>query len=229
MIELTRDFLRSVMMDKRLTPQAYRTLLFKEKAAEIVTLIQKDPIAGQAYVERLLQDAYTDPVTNVWNRKIFDEAIKDLMKGEKFEGAILIIDINKFKDINDNCGHQVGDYVLGAVANELQKKTRPTDLIARIGGDEFAILMRDISLQEAIARRDDVERKVNSVKHDIVDVGVLPIRVSIGVGAFNSEIPPSEAYVLADEDMYRRKKQSRILSSENQSTKGQVVELHLKR
>jgi PAS domain S-box-containing protein len=92
-----------------------------------------------------LQDlADSDPLTNLWNRRRFEEELeRQIGRRRRYgdETALLMVDLNRFKPVNDTFGHAVGDELLKAVASALRKRIRATDSIARLGGDEFVVML----------------------------------------------------------------------------------------
>lgn len=110
--------------------------------------------------ERVLRDemersrlaAHTDPLTGLCNRRGFDEARRSCLAADRSADthALLLIDLDHFKPINDSAGHDAGDALLQRVARLLSEAVRPNDVVARLGGDEFAILLRDASRRVAM-------------------------------------------------------------------------------
>lgn len=102
--------------------------------------------------EDLFERASNDPLTGLANRRVFDDRIDCMMDGArryKHPLTMILMDLDKFKDINDNLGHQVGDEVLVSVANVLSNAVRSTDLLVRIGGDEFVLVLDNTDLESA--------------------------------------------------------------------------------
>src|SRR5690606_15701048 len=104
--------------------------------------------------DRILADALRDPLTGVLNRRGFEAEAKARL-AESTIGAVLYLDLDQFKAINDRFGHQVGDALLKAFGHRLEFCLRPEDVLARLGGDEFAIVLPDVSVDAAthVARR----------------------------------------------------------------------------
>lgn len=107
----------------------------------------------QSDLERVRQEALTDSLTNLANRKAFDAEIKqiaDTAQDPEKTFSLILMDIDHFKNFNDNYGHQVGDQVLRLVAKTLKDGVKGRDLPARYGGEEFAIILPDTPLQAAV-------------------------------------------------------------------------------
>jgi len=106
--------------------------------------------------EKLLYDAFFDNLTGLPNRALFmdrlNSAIERTRRREGYQYAVLFLDLDQFKNINDSLGHPVGDQLLIAVANMLKANIRATDTVARLGGDEFVILLEDIHDESAAVR-----------------------------------------------------------------------------
>ena len=122
-------------------------------------------------------------------------------------GALLIVDLNDFKAINDRYGHVCGDRVLRAFAERLDDRVRETDTVARLGGDEFAVLLGEpmtISAAEVVA---DNVRKALESPLEIPEVGELQVSASIGAARFGPGIGPLQAIAEADRAMYAEKRQ----------------------
>jgi diguanylate cyclase (GGDEF)-like protein len=93
--------------------------------------------------EQLEHQAFHDPLTNLANRSLFTNQVKDALADGSKQIGILFIDVDDFKTVNDGLGHAAGDKLLVSVASRLQKCVRPSDVVARLGGDEFAVMLED--------------------------------------------------------------------------------------
>lgn len=157
-----------------------------------------------ALVVEMVQLAERDPLTGVGNRRAFDRAMAALQAGGE-PGALILIDLDNFKQVNDHLGHQRGDEVLRAVARGLRHSVRDSDLVARLGGDEFAVVLR-----RADARR--AESVAAGLRATVRDACAhLPLKVaidaSVGVAPIGSAADdPAELVARADASMYRTKR-----------------------
>lgn len=162
--------------------------------------------------DRLRHMALHDPLTGLANRHLFDSSLqRALYHCERYEQsiALMFIDMNDFKQLNDQFGHESGDAVLKAVAQRLLSVTRESDTVGRLGGDEFALVVHNVACAE------DAERIAANV-YDAVSApltwhsGQLPVAASIGVSLAPSQARESgPLQMLADRAMYRAKQAQR--------------------
>jgi diguanylate cyclase (GGDEF)-like protein len=154
--------------------------------------------------------ASTDPLTGLPNRRYFDE-FSALLAGRRRSGdalAVLMIDIDKFKGLNDTYGHPVGDEVLKSVAGAITAAVRDHDVPARIGGEEFAVLLRNPGPAGAQEIGERVRRAVREL--DLGDMGVPGVSVSVGVANAVGPDEPIHALVdRADRALLRAKRAGR--------------------
>ena len=155
---------------------------------------------------RLHHQAYHDPLTDLPNRALFIERVRRALEAGDGELAVLFLDVDDFKTVNDSLGHAVGDELLVAVAQRLRRCVRPADDIARLGGDEFAVRLHD---------PEDAERAAATVAGRILEAFALPVPVAgellsvhLSVGVASSRHSVSDADELirnADVAMYQAK------------------------
>jgi diguanylate cyclase (GGDEF)-like protein len=151
--------------------------------------------AAQSDLRRLVD---RDPLTGLANRRALPEVLRTVQP----EGAVLIFfDLNDFKKINDEHGHQAGDACLRRFAEALMQCFRPSDAVVRYGGDEFLVVARGVTETAAYERADSVRTRVANVGG-----GVLPIRFSVGISRLEAGGNPEDAVREADEAMYRAKR-----------------------
>ena len=177
---------------------------------------------------QLSQDACEDPDTKLMNKKTFlkevNEAIEDLQrrateeekKGKSFDEAvngsgyyIAFVDMNGLKPINDDYGHAAGDQAILEIAERLQNQIRPTDKAARIGGDEFAVLMRIEPSDDIESAKERFENAMNDMRTNIEGVDM---RLSASVGFLHVNVSQSAEDQLnaADQKMYAHKKRNHL-------------------
>jgi diguanylate cyclase (GGDEF)-like protein/PAS domain S-box-containing protein len=168
---------------------------------------------GERRVERqqLLHDAQHDPVTHVANRRLFLERLDTVMNDARPDEvvALLFVDVDHFKQINDEFGHAVGDQVLVAVANTLSGLFRAHDLVARFGGDEFTVLLHDVSHAERAA---EIADRVTNELSRVWSIDGYDVSLSVSVGLSVSRARSTTATQLlqqADQAMYRAKRNGR--------------------
>lgn len=153
-----------------------------------------------AYME---QQALTDELTGLPNRRAFDSQLARLGEamGRGSQFAMLMIDLDHFKQINDSHGHAAGDHVLQEIARTLQSRIRVSDFAARIGGEEFAVLLPRASQADATIVADALRSGIEE-RHIVWNGSPIPVTVSIGVADSKSVASVLEA---ADAALYRAK------------------------
>jgi diguanylate cyclase len=154
--------------------------------------------------------ATTDALTGLPNRRYFDEYVGLLSRRRRAEDrvGVLMIDIDRFKKLNDTFGHAVGDHVLRDVAQAIAGAVREDDVPARYGGEEFAVLLRNPSPEIAVEVGERVRRAVHAL--DLRKLGVPGVSVSVGVSvATKPDHPLQELIDDADRALYRAKRAGR--------------------
>ena len=154
--------------------------------------------------------ASTDALTGLPNRRYFDEYLGLLAKRRRAEDrvGVLMVDIDRFKTLNDTFGHAVGDHVLREVARAIAEAVREDDVPARFGGEEFAVLLRNPSPEIAVEVGERVRRAVASL--DLRRLGVPGVSVSVGVAVAESPDVALDVVVdEADQALYRAKREGR--------------------
>ncbi|GAC14647.1 sensor domain-containing protein [Aliiglaciecola lipolytica] len=158
--------------------------------------------------ENLAQLAYRDSLTGLANRflfsQLFDHEISQSQRQKK-RFAVLFVDLDKFKQVNDNMGHDAGDAMLCAIAERLQKSLRKSDLVARMGGDEFAVIMSNIKDSETVAKV--TEKLIREIKKPVKSgANVMEVGCSIGISIYPDNAQTAEELLQhADAAMYRAK------------------------
>jgi diguanylate cyclase (GGDEF)-like protein len=159
--------------------------------------------------EQTQEDSLTDPLTGLPNRRsMFVHLSRELSRAERIntEVAIIVMDIDGFKAINDTCGHNVGDHTLREVANALQGALRPYDLCVRYAGDEFIVVLTDCSRETAEAKRRELQDKIAEIQLEVRAGKRLRLGVSAGAAVFPHDGAAYEELLAhADHLMYRDK------------------------
>ncbi|HVJ61238.1 MAG TPA: GGDEF domain-containing protein [Tahibacter sp.] len=162
------------------------------------------------YHEELYQLATSDPLTGLYNRRQFQELMdKEILRATRHARplTLALVDIDHFKAINDRHGHLAGDGVIRGIAQILRHNARAEQLIARIGGEEFAIVYAEQTLDEAAAA---AERLRALVEAHAFEVGAEPVRICVSIGIAQWRAGAlSELMRAADEQLYRAKREGR--------------------
>jgi diguanylate cyclase (GGDEF)-like protein/PAS domain S-box-containing protein len=193
---------------------ASMTFLRDEHGHAVAWLGQFQDITERRSLEqRLRRLADEDALTSIPNRRSFEASVElalELSARHGIAGALLMIDLDGFKEINDTHGHALGDRVLAAVATALRQRLRATDLIARVGGDEFAVLLRATSGDAARGVADVLAGVVRQTRL-VAGNPAISLSASIGVADFGALPLPGAGELLAAADaaMYVAKRAAR--------------------
>lgn len=180
----------------------------KAGAAELQTIVGAYNRLCEHNAEKaslLKHKAEHDPLTNLINRAAFDE-IKEVLRDAHEPIAYLLIDVDFFKQINDVYGHQTGDKVLKRIANILSEQFRDSDYVARVGGDEFAVIMTNFGNSPTEIIKNKIDNMNNILQS--VDAELPSISLSVGV-SFSPEGYVDELVGQADAALYKVKKGGR--------------------
>lgn len=165
-----------------------------DRSEEQLRYANRELLGSQDQLSRMVD---TDPLTGLANRR----ALRPVMDRATSSGAALVfLDINDFKGVNDRYGHPVGDAVLQRLANLLREVFRPEDVVVRYGGDEFLVVAPGMS-SDSVARRAETIRARMAVSNN----GAPPVRLAIGITEIEVGGDPSAALVRADHLMYHDK------------------------
>jgi diguanylate cyclase (GGDEF)-like protein len=149
--------------------------------------------------------ALHDPLTQLPNRRVWTDRTGSQIGRPQTRCAVLLVDVNDFKIVNDSYGHEMGDTLLTEVARRLNTCVREGDLVARLGGDEFAILLSDIASR---TDANDVEERIRRAFEVPFQQGSVELHVTVSVGIAFDEVGMTADGVLhhADIAMYERKR-----------------------
>ncbi len=152
-------------------------------------IVFHDATKTQELARKIAYQATHDPLTGLINRREFEVRLEHLLKPEQQHSpnAVLYIDLDQFKQVNETCGHLVGDEMLKQVADQLRAKVRKPDTLARIGGDEFALLLNDSPLERSIAMAESlisVAREFQFLWGD----RIFDVALNIGILQINADL-----------------------------------------
>lgn len=187
---------------------------FLERLAAIIAVCLENAINN----EKLKLLGLMDPLTGVHNRRYFDERLieeTDRCLREHAALSCLFLDIDHFKQFNDNHGHHIGDLVLRDVATLIKRQMRSSDVMARLGGEEFATLLVHTDKQEAMEIAERIRQSI--ARHQPLNAAGQPLRITISIGcaslqgSFNGAPAEAAQYLLqqADRALYRAKQNGR--------------------
>jgi len=167
-----------------------------------------------------VEASLTDALTGVGNRRKLEQALAiEISRVHRGEGSLCAImaDIDHFKRVNDEYGHGAGDAVLKHVGGLLRAQTRPTDIVARFGGEEFVVLMPHTRLPQAATR---AEKLRSALAAEIIDPLVKPVTSSFGVAELSRDESGESFLARVDAALYQAKKcgRNRVVAAESAQT-----------
>ncbi len=187
------------------------------KAKELLAKVNRE-LQLQSLIAELKQSkkemehlACTDHLTQLYNRRYFMNMAENTFCLTNKKGlCIIMMDIDKFKSVNDTYGHKVGDDVLILVAKLLKESIRKTDILSRFGGEEFIMVLPETSIEEAKDIAENIRKKVQKETLLLEDQTVLAVTISMGVSVKNNkDTSIDEIIVRADEALYEAKNSGR--------------------
>lgn len=190
-----------------------RSGAWPEGARRILEVAAGEAAAALARVHSLRDAqarASTDPLTGLPNRRYFEEYVELLGRGRRAEDAIgiLMVDVDRFKALNDRHGHTIGDVVLRAIGRTIAMTVRDLDVPARFGGEEFVVLLRNPSAEVALEVGERIRGAVERI--DLHDIGVGAVTVSVGASVSRADGEAVATLVeRADHALYRAKRGGR--------------------
>ena len=163
--------------------------------------------------------AYHDDLTGLPNRAMFEELLElSIARARRYDGSVAVVhvDVDDFKLVNDSLGHQNGDALLTELAHRLRVATRETDLVARKGSDQFLLLLADLErdgsgeLDAALIRAESVAQRINEVLRDafVVDGTELYVSVSVGISLYPQDAPDASTLLHNAESAMRESKKA---------------------
>ncbi len=163
-------------------------------------------------ISQLKKLALIDPLTELWNRRAFDEALDRqtaLVTRHHSMAALAMIDIDHFKQVNDTYGHAAGDIVLQLLAHHLKQCVRKEDMCARLGGEEFGVLMPACDPESAVLVIERALQRVATDRFDLSDGHTISVSFSAGIAEIEGGVPSLKMLERADAAMYQAKRNGR--------------------
>lgn len=208
-------------VDKYVEEQ-YSPIIDEKEQIIGVTVFSQDISERKKYEQSILYLSYRDPLTNLHNRRYFSDELVRLSQDKFFPLSIIIADINGLKIMNDAFGHDAGDLLLCTIADELIQVFKDESRIARIGGDEFVVLLPKTAYDKAKSMIDIAKAKIEKRT-----VQSMTISVSFGLSTNTGNVPLQETIKNAEDDMYTHKL-FEVSSHRNETIKTILKTLHEK-
>lgn len=176
-----------------------------------VVVNSRDVTERKRLEAELQRQALHDPLTDLPNRRLFSELLEQALEGCDARGrsvAVLFLDLDDFKGVNDSLGHEAGDRLLIRAAERIKGCLRSEDVLARFGGDEFTVLLRDVSEADDVVR---VVERISAVLRQPVEISgrEIPVSTSIGIAFGEACDEPDLLLRAADFAMYRAKERGK--------------------
>lgn len=178
----------------------------------------RNQIRRKLYQDRLRADlgtalelALIDPLTGLYNQRYLHRHLDGLTaSGQKRDLAVIMIDIDHFKTVNDRFGHAVGDQALRQLAGVLRANTRVFDSVARYGGEEFVVVMPGSGIEDAVSAAERLREETENLTFTVPGVGRVPLTISLGVAcASEPGMPAADLLRAADQALYDAKRGGR--------------------
>lgn len=167
------------------------------------------------YTQDLEYYAARDPLTDLFNQRVFNDMMTYEVKRanrHEYSFALMIIDCDNFKHINDNYGHSFGDKFLQAIADILETHKRDEDIVARYGGDEFTIILPECDSNGAHIVASRISKEINNTKLEAPNGNKISLTISIGICVYPTHTTSqSEMFIIADHMMYQAKEEGKNL------------------
>ena len=197
--------------ERKAAPRRVSTASAPDDAKPAIRRLRAQLAQAQARIDQLQAAAETDFLLDIANRRGFERQLNRsiaYMKRYHAGGALIVLDVDRLKPINDAFGHAAGDQVLKAVVDVLKRQVRSSDMIGRLGGDEFVLLLWNLSETDAHAKAASLEEAIDRLTF-VFRGRTVSAGASAGVAILGSHAEAGRALEEADSAMYVRKAQRR--------------------
>jgi diguanylate cyclase (GGDEF)-like protein len=177
------------------------------KARRQVTALKAELAAAEARIDELQAWADTDFLLNIYNRRGFERELDRsvaYIRRYKASGALIVLDVDRLKPINDTFGHAAGDIVLKGVVAVLMRHVRSSDVVGRLGGDEFGLLLWNLTEVDALAKAAALEQAIDQLTF-VFKGGPVVAGASAGIALIGAADSAADVMEAADRAMYARK------------------------
>ncbi|WCE31542.1 sensor domain-containing diguanylate cyclase [Vibrio sp. SCSIO 43137] len=187
---------------------------YKKDGTPLVAVGMVQNVTDQVKLqERLESQAATDELTGAFNRRVAKESIDEQLRTARLNGtgfAVLLLDIDYFKKVNDEHGHSAGDEVLKAFVNNIQKNLRADDLLFRWGGEEFLVMLPGLNEETAMVVAENLRQTINQNRIMLTENSCVCLTVSMGIALYPNHAATRQRLIQnADIAMYRAKTNGR--------------------
>ncbi len=182
-----------------------------DRAKQTIRKLRRELATALQRIEELEAAADTDSLLDIVNRRGFERALNraiGYIKRYDASGALIVLDVDRLKPINDTFGHAAGDQVLKAIAATLTRQIRSSDVVGRLGGDEFALLLWNLTETDARAKAAALERAIDGLSF-VFGGNTVETGASAGIVVLRPYVEAGRALEEADAAMYVRKAQRR--------------------
>ncbi|MDO8886658.1 GGDEF domain-containing protein [Candidatus Oleimmundimicrobium sp.] len=166
----------------------------------------------EALTKKLKHQAQIDGLTGVYNRQHLDNELKiEIKRAKRYNRplSLIMLDIDHFKEVNDRCGHQVGDWTLKKIAKSMKDVARATDFVGRYGGEEFIVVCTETAIDKALNLAKRMRKEIKKLRVLDKDGLLLKITASFGVAQYSESEDFDKLLANVDGALYEAKKEGR--------------------
>jgi diguanylate cyclase (GGDEF)-like protein len=202
----------------------------KEELSQLAQAFDDMALALQQRDQELQEQAISDPLTGLYNRRYLSEFLpRELSRSGRNATpvAVMLIDLDHFKRVNDSFGHEAGDIVLRAVGNLLKSNVRGSDIACRYGGEEFALILPETGADSAVRRAEDIRRAIAALQLSHAGKPIGRVTASFGIALFPDQSHDTDDLLrVADVALYAAKAagRDRVIVGERKADSARLQE-----